>query len=96
VGRNQLDESTLDQFRIGQIEMDYDAEVEAHVCPDEALRTRLQEVRRLVQQSKVRRMVSMRFLKDAFKMKQAGFSNERIDAKLYCGWTRDDLAKVGR
>src|SRR5262249_40226256 len=24
VGRNQLDESTLDRFRIGQIEMDYD------------------------------------------------------------------------
>jgi cobaltochelatase CobS len=27
VGRNQLDESTLDRFRIGQIERDYDSEI---------------------------------------------------------------------
>jgi len=39
VGRNQLDEATLDRFRIGQIELDYSDEVEQEVCPDGELRT---------------------------------------------------------
>ena len=33
-GRNQLDEATLDRFRIGVIECDYDPSVEKAVCPD--------------------------------------------------------------
>src|SRR5262249_41806066 len=42
VGRNQLDESTLDRFRIGQIDMDYDANLELALCSNKALRERLQ------------------------------------------------------
>ena len=45
VGRNQLDESTLDRFRIGQIELDYDTDIEAALCPDETLRSRLPALR---------------------------------------------------
>jgi cobaltochelatase CobS len=94
VGRNQLDESTLDRFRIGQIELDYDAEIEAALCPDEALRTRLQGYRTNARDAKVRRLVSMRFLRDAYDMKQVGATNERIDKALFSGWTRDEIAKV--
>ncbi len=94
VGRNQLDESTLDRFRIGQIELDYDPDIEAALCPDETLRSRLLNLRAKVRESRVRRVVSMRFLRDAYVMLQAGDSIEDIEAALFSGWTRDELNKV--
>jgi MoxR-like ATPase len=94
VGRNQLDESTLDRFRIGQIEMDYDAETEAALCPDVELRTRLQVYRQKCRQAKLRRIVSMRFLRDAYQVKQAGLSDADIDNSLFSGWSVDEVAKV--
>jgi cobaltochelatase CobS len=94
VGRNQLDESTLDRFRIGQIEMDYDAEIEAALCPDDALRSWLLQIRAKVRECKIRRLVSMRFLRDAYVMAQAGDSREEIEEALFAGWTRDEMNKV--
>ena len=94
VGRNQLDESTLDRFRIGQVEMDYDPEVEKAVCPDDDLRTRLQGFRRRVRECKIRRIVSTRFLQDAYIMKRAGFTDEEIDQALFSGYSSEELAKV--
>lgn len=94
VGRNQLDESTLDRFRIGQIEMDYDADVEAILCPDDALRSCLQGYRTKARAAKLRRIISMRFLRDAYDMKRAGDSDAEIDGALFAGWSKDEIAKV--
>ena len=94
VGRNQLDESTLDRFRIGQVEMDYDAEVEAALCPDDDLRTRLQGYREAIRTNRLRRVVSTRFLRDAFVMKRAGDTDAEIDAALFAGWSADEVRKV--
>ncbi len=94
VGRNQLDESTLDRFRIGQVEMDYDPEVEAALCPDDELLHRLQTYRQRARDARVRRVISTRFLKDAYEMKQAGWTDEMIDEALFCGWQRDEVSKV--
>jgi hypothetical protein len=95
VGRNQLDESTLDRFRIGQIAMDYDEDVEAMLCPDEMLRSLLQGYRRKANDARLRRLVSMRFLRDAYIMLQAGDSFQDIEAALFAGWGQDEKAKVG-
>lgn len=94
VGRNQLDESTLDRFRIGQVEMDYDAEVEKALCPDDALRGRLQGYRQRIRDNRLRRIVSTRFLRDAYVMKQAGDTDVEIDAALFAGWSPDEVRKV--
>jgi MoxR-like ATPase len=94
VGRNQLDESTLDRFRIGQIEMDYEPELEALLCPDQELRQRLQAYRQKARDAKVRRVISMRFVRDAQDVKRAGFTDGDIDAALFAGWSRDEIAKV--
>jgi MoxR-like ATPase len=94
VGRNQLDESTLDRFRVGQIEMDYDPEIEAALCPDTELRERLQGYRQRCREARLRRLVSMRFLRDAYQMKQAGDMDADIDKALMSGWTTDEIAKV--
>ncbi len=93
VGRNQLDESTLDRFRIGQVEMDYDEELEAKLCPNESLRTRLQNYRRRAKGS-VRRIISTRFLRDACLMVDAGDKIEEIEKALFAGWSVDEIRKV--
>src|SRR5262249_48729165 len=92
VGRNQLDESTIDRFRIGQIELDYDFDIEEALCPDEALRTRLQGYRNKCRTNKLRRLVSMRFLRDAYEMKKVGDSDAEIDETLFAGWSEHEIA----
>lgn len=98
VGRNQLDESTLDRFRIGQIEMDYDADLERALCPDDELRNRLQAIRAGVRASRIRRVVSTRFLRDAHEMRQMGWTIDKIEGQLFRGWSPDEIgkAKTGR
>jgi cobaltochelatase CobS len=94
VGRNQLDESTLDRFRIGQIVMEYDEELEASLCPDSDLRTRLQSYRRRAAEARLRRIISTRFLRDAYFTKQAGDTDAEIDEALFGGWSNDEINKV--
>jgi MoxR-like ATPase len=94
-GRNALDEATLDRFRIGQVEMDYADEVDKALCPDDALRNRLQKYRRRVNENRLERIVSTRFLKDAYEMKVgAGWSDADIDEQLFMGWREDEVALV--
>jgi MoxR-like ATPase len=94
VGRNQLDESTLDRFRIGQVIMEYDEELEAVLCQDSDLRARLQGYRRNVSAARLRRIISTRFLRDAFVMKKAGDTDAEIDEALFGGWSADEIKKV--
>jgi cobaltochelatase CobS len=97
VGRSQLDESTLDRFRMGTVEIDYDAGVEEALCPDAGLRGAILDVRARARAAKLRRVVSTRFLADAYKVKQtAGWSDDRILAKLTAGWSPDEKRAVGR
>src|SRR5690606_15766329 len=41
-GRNQLDEATLDRFRIGTVDCYYDEAIEAALCPNDTIREALQ------------------------------------------------------
>lgn len=94
-GRNQLDEATLDRFRIGMVECDYDAVVEKHLCPDDELRERCQSIRKRIEEHGLRRVMSTRFLKDAYAMQvQHGWDVEKCLQGFFEGWTREEKAKV--
>jgi energy-coupling factor transporter ATP-binding protein EcfA2 len=94
-GRNQLDDATLDRFRIGTIECWYDEAIETKVCPDGDLRRLVWQVRSKVVAAGLRRVVSTRFLKDAYDMKVGrGWDDGRILAKLMAGWSQDERSKV--
>jgi MoxR-like ATPase len=95
VGRNQLDESTLDRFRIGQVVMDYDQELEESLLSDSRLLERLWSIRRRASECQLRRVVSTRFIAKAATMKAAGWTSEKIIGQLVCGWTQDERSKVG-
>lgn len=95
VGRNELDESTLDRFRIGCVPMDYDEGLEAQLCPDRLLYARLRGYRALVQINRLERIVSTRFIAEAYEMvTRWGWTYDRVDEQLFQGWRADEIAKV--
>ena len=95
-GRNQLDEATLDRFRIGTVECQYDPAVEAAVCPDDLLRGALQSLRERIVTAGLRRIMSTRFMQDAYTMAAgAGWTKEQILETYFEGWSADERAKVG-
>jgi len=95
VGRNQLDESTLDRFRIGQVVLDYDPELERSILSDSDLLQRLWSIRGKVSDCQLRRLISTRFIAKAATMRGAGWTSEKIVGQLVCGWTQDERSKVG-
>jgi MoxR-like ATPase len=95
VGRNELDESTLDRFRIGTVPMGYDESLETQLCPDRLLYKRLKGYRALVEINRIDRIVSTRFIAEAYTMTtQWGWDYERVDEQLFAGWREDETAKV--
>lgn len=95
VGRNELDESTLDRFRIGTVPMDYDESLERQLCPDDELYVRLRGYRDRVQENRLERLVSTRFIREAYEMtSQWGWTYAEVDAQLFAGWREDEVAKV--
>lgn len=95
VGRNELDESTLDRFRIGCVPMDYSVELEAQLCPDGRLNDRLFTYREGVRANHLERIVSTRFFAEAYEMKTRwGWTDKQIDEQLFQGWRPDEIRKV--
>jgi len=94
-GRNQLDEATIDRFRMGMIECDYDKRIEKMLCPDEDLLNILWEIRGKIETAGLRRILSTRFIADAYKMKSmANWKVGDILATFFTGWTEDEKRKV--
>lgn len=94
VGRNQLDESTLDRFRMGMVECDFDEAVEAALCPDTELRETLQKIRRGIERAKLRRIMSSRFMQDAYIMSKVGWDQQRILDTYFLGWTPEEKSQA--
>ncbi|QEG40411.1 AAA family ATPase [Roseimaritima ulvae] len=95
VGRNELDDATLDRFRIGTVPMEYDADVEAALCPDDSLRNRLLMYRERVIESRLERTISSRFMRDAYEMKTLyDWSLDDIDNQLFAGWSDDERQRI--
>lgn len=94
VGRNQLDEAFLDRFRMGQVVMDYDESVEAAICPNRELRERIQKYRKRCRDHVVRRVISSRFMKEAYAAMCVGLSIQDVEESLFGGWRADEIQKV--
>jgi cobaltochelatase CobS len=92
-GRERLDESTLDRFRAGVISLDYDQTFERKtVAPD--LLAWGWAIRKRINEARLRRIMSTRFLLDATKLLKAGETVEEIKATFFEGWSADEIKKV--
>lgn len=100
VGRSQLDESTLDRFRIGTVPLDYDRELEAELW---RVRTggqfideleSLWSIRVNMTANRLERVLSTRFLLDAADVITAGKPLDYVLSKLFAGWREDEIRKA--
>lgn len=97
-GRNKLDEATLDRFRAATVEMDYDANVEMkYACPNVKLYKQLVAWRSKINEQKFQRVLSTRFMRDAYILHSAlSYTVADIAKKLVGGWTdKEKLAVLG-
>lgn len=97
VGRNQLDAALLDRFGGGckVISMDYDRERETELCPDETIRNWAWSVREKIQAAKMQRVMSTRFLEDAYALVHgAEVPFEEVKQDYFGGWSKDEIARV--
>lgn len=94
-GRSQLDEATLDRFRIGTVECDYDKKVERAICPDEEILNTCWNIRAKIDGAAIRRVMSTRFIGDAYIMKsEAGWKIGDILQSYFVGWTEEEKRRV--
>lgn len=94
-GRNQLDESTIDRFRMGQVECDYDKRIERKLCPDEEILKHCWSIREGIEKHAMRRIMSTRFIADAYDMKMgAGWKIDDVNKAFFCGWSEEEKKKV--
>jgi hypothetical protein len=94
VGRNRLDEATLDRFRIGIVPVDYSPAVERHLCPDGDLYDLLLKWREGIRANRLERVLSTRFIRDAHDMLQIGASYAEIAHAFFSGWPAEQVRKV--
>jgi hypothetical protein len=94
VGRNPLDEATLDRFRIGTVPLNYSPAIERVKCPDTDLFDTLTAWRKAIFDGKLERIMSTRFFGDAYDMLTAGDSMQDITASFFSGWRKEEVIKV--
>lgn len=92
-GRTQLDGATLDRFRAGVIEMDYDANVERKLVHPDVLRWG-REIRKAIKLHKLEKIMSTRILLDFSRQAEAGLTQTDWEASYFADWTRDERDKV--
>lgn len=92
-GRSKLDESTLDRFRAGQVEIGYDSELEKKLAHPDLLAW-AKTARKRINDYGLRRVLSTRFLIDGTKLLSVGETLEEVKATFFLGWKADEMAKV--
>ncbi len=96
VGRNTLDDSTLDRFRMGTYDMDYDRELEKRLVSDDKLLQAWWGVRAKVEEAKIRRTVSTRALVDAHDERTALKTPiKALLQQLATGWSDAEKKQAG-
>ena len=93
-GRNKLDGATLDRFRAGVVKMDYDTKMEKKLVDSEVLEWCL-DVRRKINELRLRRVMSTRVMLDFTKQKtQLDMTLDDFKESYFSDWTKDELSKI--
>ena len=92
-GRERLDEATLDRFRAGMLVLDYDKAFERKAVDPDLLAWGW-AVRQRINENRLNRVMSTRFLLDATRLMKAGRTFDAIKATYFSGWKADEKAKA--
>lgn len=96
-GRNVQDLAVLKRFTVGKVSVGYDEAVEAEVCPDAKLRTRLTDIRKkAVEKGLPHRQMTTRDIADGYRMRAAaGWTEDQVIEALTLDWTQDERKALG-
>jgi MoxR-like ATPase len=86
-GRNRLDAATLDRFV--SIQVEYNKDIEAEVCPDEHIRRLLQDTRDELISNQFEEVISTRAMANAYRQFQAGIGLATILDSITISWSKD-------
>ena len=90
-GRNRLDASTLDRFRAGIVQLDYDTALESLIVPDNpALTNWVRTTRESIQSRALKHIMSTRTLIAFNELMQAGETLIDIQASYYLDWSEQE------
>lgn len=92
-GRERLDESTLDRFRAGTVLLGYDETFERKAVHPDLLAWGW-SVRKRINDSRLTRVMSTRFLIDATKLLGDDCDLEEMKETYFIGWKADEKMKV--
>jgi cobaltochelatase CobS len=92
-GRERLDESTLDRFRAGVVQVGYDATLEETLVEPDLLGWG-RHIRKKIDETKLHRVMSTRFLLDASKLRRSGAPMKQLQETYFNGWREDERRKV--
>lgn len=96
VGRTRLDTATLDRFVCATIEVDYDRDLEDRimsVLPDDKhdmLKQFVSMVRRTIEEKKLRRVCSTRFVIAGTRWLLNGKTKKQVEDMFFVGWTEGE------
>lgn len=97
-GRNKLDNATLDRFAIGKVYIDYDRNLEQQLVEDELLLKFCWNIRRAIDELRLERAMSTRFILRAHNMmKNKKWSVGEVfgtEDGFFSGWAEDEVHKV--
>lgn len=92
-GRERLDESTLDRFRAGVVQVGYDETLEKNLVESTILDWG-KHIRAKITETKLQRVMSTRFLLDASKLSKSGVTLDKLKQTYFHGWREDEIRKV--
>lgn len=92
-GRERLDEAFLDRFRAGRVFVSYDTKFERSVVDAELLAWGW-AVRKRIEELRMNRVMSTRFLIDASKLLSVGETLADVKNAFFLDWKSEDRAKV--
>lgn len=101
VGRNQLDAATLDRYSVSTVFLDYDRDMERSLVtaslPSRDADQLLEwgwAVRGVIQENRIRRILSTRTLVSGARIIAAGDQLHDVVGRYFASWTADELAAV--
>ncbi|NDG85583.1 MAG: hypothetical protein EBX52_11195 [Proteobacteria bacterium] len=95
VGRSKLDTAFMSRFSLAKQFIGYDVELERSLCPNSTLLERMHDIRKRIEENKIRRLCGTREVVAAAKLNAAGFTEDEIIRELSIDWTPEDRAKCG-
>lgn len=92
-GRNIMDGATMDRFRMGIIPMDYSAQVEEKLIHEHILKMG-RFFRLFIEKRNIRKIMSTRFLIEATKMYNSGWTIEKIFDTYLSDWSIEERKTI--